>query len=379
LALIVNYENMVKESGEQKMPTDENIKKRGYLVQFDEAVLVTGAAGFLGRQVVGALLRMGFSNLKCLVRESSNLAGLNEIIDKENGYERCKIVQGDLLRQEDCYRITEGTKIIYHLAAGTGTKSFSEAYLNSVVTTRNLMEASLKHKCLRRLVNVSSFAVYTNMNKKTGRLLDETCPVEKSPETRAEAYLYGKVKQDEIIIQYGHERGLPYVILRPGTVYGPGKIFIPGRIGIDSFGPFLHLGGSNPLPLTYVENCAEAIVLAGLIPGIENEVINIVDDDLPTSRYFLRRFKREVRSFRSIYLPKFLSYLFCASWEYFSRWSAGQIPPVFSRREWHAYWKKTYYSNKRLKEFIGWKQKISTEEGLKLFFHYCRKADRSKT
>ena len=54
------------------------------------------------------------------------------------------------------------------------------------------------------------------------------------------------------------------MIVRPGYVYGQGKSAITGRVGIGSFGIFLHLGGGNRIPLTYVENCADAIVLAGL-------------------------------------------------------------------------------------------------------------------
>lgn len=348
-------------------------QKNQFIISFNELILVTGASGFIGRHVVGELLRKGFVRIRCLVRETSELTELNSIISKENGEHRCEVVVGNLLRIDDCHRITEGAKVIYHLAAGTGTKSFSEAYLNSVVTTRNLIEASLKHGCLRRLVNVSSFAVYINLNKKTGRVLDETCAVETSPETRAEAYCYGKVKQDELVIEYGREKTLSYVIVRPGTVYGPGKAFIPGRVGIDSFGPFLHFGGTNPLPLTYVENCAEAIVLCGLIPGLEGEVFNIVDDDLPSSRIFLSLYKKRVKKIKSIYVPKFLSLLFCLLWEKFSKWSKGQIPPAFTYREWVAYWKKTYYSNQKLKKFTGWKPKVTTRDGLEKFFEYCRK------
>ena len=59
-----------------------------------------------------------------------------------------------------------------------------------------------------------------------------------------------------------------------------------------AFGIFLHLGGSNPIPFTYVDNCADAIVLAGLTPGVDGEVFNVVDDNLPTSRQFLRLYKQ---------------------------------------------------------------------------------------
>jgi len=347
---------------------------KNFIVDHSESILVTGAPGFIGRQVVGHLLEKGFSNIRCLVRESSDARGLSEIIKHKGGEGKAMIIQGNLLSADDCLRVTEGIKLIFHLAAGTGTKSFSEAYLNSVITTRNLIEAALRHGNLKRLVNVSSFAVYTNRGKKTGRVLDETCPVETSPETRAEAYCYGKVKQDELVIDYGKKAGLPYVIVRPGTVYGPGKKFIPGRVGVDTFGIFLHFGGSNLLPLSYVGNCAEAIVLAGLVPGIDGEVFNIVDDDLPTSRNFLRQYKNNVSNIKSIYVPKVISFLFCWAWEKLSTWSRGQLPPVFTRREWIAYWEKTKFTNNKLKSMTGWEPDISTREGLELFFDYCRQA-----
>src|SRR5947208_3933813 len=135
------------------------------------------------------------------------------------------------------------------------------------------------------------------------------------PELRGDAYSFAKVKQDELLMEYGKKFGIPYVIVRPGFVYGPGNEAITGRVGLGSFGTFLHLGGSNPIPLTYVDNCAEAIVLAGLRPGIDGEVFNVVDDDLPTSRKFLSLYKKKVRSFRSIYVPHWLSYLLCCLWE----------------------------------------------------------------
>lgn len=55
--------------------------------------------------------------------------------------------------------------MIFHLAAGRGEGSSPDAFMNSAVTTRNLLEASMRHESFRRFVNVSSFTVYTNMKK----------------------------------------------------------------------------------------------------------------------------------------------------------------------------------------------------------------------
>jgi nucleoside-diphosphate-sugar epimerase len=261
--------------------------------------------------------------------------------------------------------------VIFHLAAGRGEKSFPDAFVNSVVATRNLLEASVPHKCLRRFVNVSSFAVYANTQKPRWRLLDETCPVEKHPELRGDAYCFAKVKQDEIVTEYGKSFGIPCVIVRPGHVYGPGNEAITGRVGIGTFGVFLHLGGSNTIPFTYVDNCAEAIALAGLAEGVDGEVFNVVDDDLPSSRKFLRLYKQYVRRFKSIYVPHFLSYVLCYLWERYSTWSEGQLPPAFNRRRWHANWKKTRYSNEKLKTRVGWTPKVPMAEGLRRYFEAC--------
>ena len=97
-------------------------------------------------------------------------------------------------------------------------------------------------------------------------------------EERHDAYAYGKLKQDELVQDYHRRFGVPFTIVRPGIVIGPGKKAIPGFVGMDTFGFFMHMGGGGRLPLTYVDNCAEAIVLAGLVKGVEGEVFNVVDD-----------------------------------------------------------------------------------------------------
>lgn len=206
--------------------------------------------------------------------------------------------------------------------------------------------------------------------------MDESYPMEAQPQERNDAYCFAKVAQDELVAEYGDRGRLPFVIVRPGYVYG-GSEPITARVGIGTFGLFLHLGGGNRLPLTYVENCAEAIVLAGLTPGVEGETFNVVDDDLPSSREFLRLYKRNVRQFHSVYVPHTLSYLLCGLWERYSTWSHGQLPPVFNRRTWHAHWGPTRYSNAKLKTRVGWSPRVPTAEGLRRYFASCQKAARA--
>jgi nucleoside-diphosphate-sugar epimerase len=342
------------------------------IVEPDDPILVTGASGFIGRALVEKLLGHGFRNVRAFARPSGDVASLEAIANRYRTGVRVEVVRGNLLSREDCISATRDVTVIYHLAAGRGEKSFPDAFMNSVVTTRNLLEASLLHQCLRRFVNVSSFTVYSNRQKPRGRLLDESCPVEPRPELRHEAYCFAKVKQDEIVVEYGKRFGIPHVIVRPGYVYGPGNEAITGRVGIDTFGVFLHLGGSNTIPLTYVDNCADAIVLAGVRPGVGGEVFNVVDDELPTSRQFLRLYKRNVRKFISLYVPHFVSYVLCYLWELYSGWSEGQLPAAFNLRRWHVDWKKTRYSNDKVKMLLGWRPMVPAAEGLRRYFESCR-------
>ncbi len=345
------------------------MQQHDWIIDAEDAVLITGAGGFIGARVVYTLLEYGFKNLRCFVRISSNLERLDQVLASQR--ERVKIIRGNLLSREDCECAVRGVKLIYHLAAGID-KSFAGAFMNSVVTTRNLLDATLEQKLLKRFVNVSSFAVYSTQKMKRGALLDESCDIEYPPYNRGEAYAYGKIKQDELVMDYGRQQAIPYVILRPGAVFGPGKKSLTGRVGINTFGFFLHLGGSIRIPLSYVDNCAEAIVLAGLVPGIEGEIFNIVDDDLPRSKDLLKQYKKQVRSFSSIRLPYRLTYFLCCLWEWYSRKSNGQLPPVFNRSRCSAEWKGNRYSNRKLKQLLGWQPRVPFPQALRLYFAYQR-------
>ena len=336
------------------------------VVDIGDRVLVTGASGFIGARVVSTLLAHGLSDIRCFVRPSSRLDRLREVLVGRKADQSIDIVSGDLLVRDDCTRAVEGVSVILHLAAGFD-KSFAGAFMNSALATRNLIEAFLEQSCVKRFVNVSSFSVYSNTRLKRGQLLDETAPLEESPQARHDAYGFGKLEQERLVREYGVTKRLPYVILRPGTVYGPGKKDLTGRIGIDTFGLFIHVGGANELPLTYVDNCAEAIVLAGFVPGIDGETYNVVDDETLTSAQFLREYKRKLGGFFSLRVPYFMAYAFSALWEAHSRRTGGQLPPAFNRRRCAADWKGNKFSNAKLKSELGWKPKVPLREAMERY------------
>ena len=67
-------------------------------------------------------------------------------------------------------------------------------------------------------------------------MLDESAPMESDPGSRYEAYCYAKVKQDELLMDYGRTRGLKYVLLRPGVAVLP----------VDDDVPAVPVAGAQP-------------------------------------------------------------------------------------------------------------------------------------
>jgi nucleoside-diphosphate-sugar epimerase len=331
---------------------------------------VTGAGGFIGTRVVQTLLRYGFTNITALVRSAGSARQLTDAIRPSPGA-RVKILEGNLLSREFCCTAVKDIRVIYHLAAGV-EKSFAGCVLNSVVTTRNLIEAVDQRQDFRRFVNVSSFSVYSNARLRRRALLDETCDLETEHVSRNEPYAYAKLTQEELLREQSARTQMPYVILRPGVVYGSGGSELTPRVGLGTFGIFLHLGHRNIIPFTYVDNCAEAIVLAGLVPGIEGQAFNIVDDDLPSSAEFLRAYKKQVGPLKYIPVPYWVFYLFSYLWERYSHWSGGQLPSVFNRRRCETYWKGNRYSNAKLKTLLGWAPTVSFSEGSAMYFQHLR-------
>src|SRR6476659_1089316 len=184
---------------------------RKFIASPKDCILVTGSNGFIGSKVVGKLLECGFTAVRCLVRPSSKLDRLKKLLGEVHARQNVEFVIGDLLSQDDCRKATVGVSIIYHLAAGM-EKSFAGAFMNSALGKRNLMDAFLQFGQPRRFVNISSFALYSNVSLSRGALLDENCPLENAPQKRFDAYGFGKRKQEELVQEYGKKFDLPYVI-----------------------------------------------------------------------------------------------------------------------------------------------------------------------
>ena len=262
----------------------------------------------------------------------------------------------------------ENVDTVYHVAAGM-RGSAADLFLSSVVASKHLLDALVKQPGAR-VVLVSSFGVYGFAGLPRGHVVTEQTPLETFPAKR-DLYSYAKLRQEMLFREYEAEHGFPLTVLRPGVIYGPGGSALSSRVGLSLFGVFLHLGGTNMLPLSYVDNCAEAIVVAGSSPQAIGNVYNVHDDDLPTCRAYLRRYCREVRKMRVLRLPYPVTMFLSKRVEnYFIR-SGGQLPALLTPYKTATSWKGNRFDNQKLKT-LGWRQLVPTDEGIARTFAYFK-------
>jgi nucleoside-diphosphate-sugar epimerase len=206
-------------------------------------VLVTGAGGFIGRQLVKRLLEQ-HDRVRVFVRRDLPADP------------RVEAVVGDLGDPEAVDRAVAGTQIIYHVgAAMRGSREDFER--GTVVGTKNILDAMRRHE-VKKLVYVSSLSVLHAAAAKPGVKMKEDWPLEPHPEARG-AYTQTKLAAEKLV----RESGLPAVIVRPGQVFGPGASPVTGAVAQRIGKRLMILGdGKLVLPLVYVEDVVDAILLA---------------------------------------------------------------------------------------------------------------------
>jgi len=320
---------------------------------------------------VKRLVARGRTDLRCLVRERSDVSHLDAVLSKHPNVER---FVGSLASVEAAAAAVSGCDTIFHVAAAMrGTPA--DILVDTVDTTKNLCEAIGRTAPSRGdepplFVLVSSFGVYGVADLPRGAVIDESTPLERKPAQR-DPYSQGKLRQENLCWEY-HEKGaIRLVVARPGVIYGPRGGAFSARVGLNLFGVFLHLGGRNVLPLTYVDNCAEAIALLGDAPETAGHAYNIVDDELIDCADYLRRYKQKVAPIRSVSLPYPITMLLSHAVERGHRASKGRLPAVFTPYKTASTWKGSRFSNAKLKA-LGWRPLVSTDRGLELTFEHLK-------
>lgn len=220
--------------------------------------LVTGAAGFIGSNLVEALLKMGYK--VCCLDDLSN--GKQENVDLFIDNPNYTFIKGDIRDFDTCMKACKGVDYVLHQAAwGSVPRSIEMPVLYEEINikgTLNMMEAARQND-VRKFVYASSSSVYgdePNLPKKEGREGNLLSPYALTKRVDEE---YGKL--------YTKLYGLDTYGLRYFNVFGkrqnPNGAYaavIPKFIKqlINDEQPTINGDGKQSRDFTYIENVIEA-------------------------------------------------------------------------------------------------------------------------
>src|SRR5262245_27472541 len=241
--------------------------------------VVTGAAGWLGSRLVGALVRgipecdwlpslKSQLRVRCLVMPGED-ASLIEVLG-----DRVEIVRGDITQGHDCARLCEGATgaVLFHVAGIIHPRRRAEFYSVNVDGTRNVLEAAIAAGVLRAVVMSSNSPCGTNPH--ADHVFDEASPY--GPYMH---YGRSKMLMEQAVTGYSQAGRIETVIIRAPWFYGPNQ---PPRQSLffrmirDGKGPLVG-GGGNRRSMAYVDNLCQGLILAAAVEAANGRTYWIAD------------------------------------------------------------------------------------------------------
>ena len=315
--------------------------------------LVTGANGFLGRNVVRALPARGIE-VRAMVRPAARLEGLDWPSSVE-------VFRADLRTSRDLSRAFEGVDMLLHLAAVVSGGEDAQ-FAGTVAGTERLLEAMAATAC-QRLVLCGSFSVYNY--SLTGGTLDEDSPLHQTPDlyTR-DGYSISKWWQERVTRRFAEKHGWDLTVLRPGFIWGRDHSYL-AALGQQFGRHHLVIGPLTRMPMTHVENCADAFVLAAVDARARGQTFNVVDGPGERIWTYLSDYVRgSDRPGWRLPVPYWLSIMMVRLAFATVFRTATKVPSILIPRRLEARLKPLRFENRRLRETLGWTPPLDYQQCL---------------
>jgi UDP-glucose 4-epimerase len=236
-------------------------------------VLVTGGGGFIGSNLVHALLERGDSVRVLDNFATGNRHNLADIADE------IEVVEGDLRSYERVHTAVRGVEIVFHQGAlGSVPRSVQDPLTSTAVNVEGTLNVLLaaRDEGVARVVAASSSSVYGDGG--TFPRVETQAPNPISP------YAVAKLAAERFCVSFSRVYGLETVALRYFNVFGPRQdptsqyaAVVPLFVqAIREGRPVTIYGnGEQSRDFTYVANVVEANLGAAVATGAEGTVLNI--------------------------------------------------------------------------------------------------------
>jgi 2-alkyl-3-oxoalkanoate reductase len=320
-------------------------------------VLVTGAAGFLGRHVVAALLARGH-RVRVLVRPATSIDGLPWA-------DRVEVFRADLRSPQPLEGAFVEIDVLVHLAARVGGSDAAQM-ADTVVGTERLLEA-MARSATRRLVLASSFSVY-DWGAVRGGVLTEDSPLAAADLYRRDGYAIAKTWQERVARRTTEEHGWDLTVLRPGFIWGEDHADFAGlgqRVGRW----YAVIAPAARPPLTHVENCADAFAEAVENPRAAGETFNVVDNHGLSSWRYLGEYRRRTgERLRRIPVPYAVWLTGALLASVVSRRVFGEkakLPGLFIPCRFRARFRPLRFDTRKIRDVLGWSPPLDLDRCLR--------------
>jgi UDP-glucose 4-epimerase len=237
-------------------------------------VLVTGGAGFIGSNLVRALLAQG-EDVRVIdnfaTGNRANLAGLARDVE---------LVEGELRSYERVHNAVRGVEVVFHLGAlGSVPRSVQDPLTSSAVNVEGTLNVLLaaRDEGIRRVVFASSSSVYGNQPELP--LRETMAPDPISP------YGVAKLAAERYCVSFARVyHSVETVVLRYFNVFGPRQdprsqyaAVVPLFITAIAAGEPVTIfdDGEQSRDFTYVDNVVAANLLAADAEGASGRIFNV--------------------------------------------------------------------------------------------------------
>ena len=243
--------------------------------------------------------------------------------------------------------------------------STPDFHRGTVIGTRNVIDACLKHR-IERIVYVSSLSVLDHAARRTGAKVTETWPLEPHADRRG-AYTQTKLEAEQMVLAAVRDNGLPAVVIRPGVIFGPAAKPSSPAGSFAMFGRWIVVGsGSLLLPLVYVDDVVDALLLGASREGLHGAVVNLVDPGEVTQREYIDFARSASPAIRAAYVPKNILMVAAVGIELLGHVLKRSVP--LSRYRIRSIVPLSNFDQTAAKELLGWMPRVGVREGLQRTF-----------
>jgi nucleoside-diphosphate-sugar epimerase len=307
-------------------------------------ILITGASGFIGTHVVRVGLQRSHQVLA--LSRSPSLANT----ESPRGME---VLVCDLSVDESLKLDGFGVDVVVHLAASL-TGNADEQYRSGIRGTENLLRA-MRLAGIRRLIGISSIAVLDYVAVRPMSTIDESFPHSLQDQERG-IYASVKVGQEAMFKAFGTEPGNHCVILRPALVFDDTHL-INAYAGILRGPVPVFVSHKGEVPLVSVEGVANAILDVVERDVANGEIIQLVDDNLPShAEYLVGLRRRGLLPTGGITVPwRIMAGLVAIVFKLITKVGLRKkLPEALLPQSFAARMKPFRYSNAKAKQLLAW-------------------------